>query len=189
MDTEHDLATVSKTAIEQTAIVERSRVSRLLEKAGQGVIESLRRSTQAIESLAQLPNGRLSINVRQQILRQLHVDGLIYVGSNEGAIDVEATHFEAMLSSEREHQIDGLVVDSGAEEVLGKINLLKITQNNESSLALASTLCLQIHLALKNLMTTRDLASENRLIAMKVLRTQKLHFSVNSWLPRFPLRS
>jgi hypothetical protein len=189
MDTEHDLPTISKTAIEQTAIVERSCVSRLLEKAGQGVVESFWRSTQAIESLAQLPNRGLAINIRQQILWQLHVDGLIYVGSNEGAIDIEATHLEAMLSSEREHQIDGLVVDRRTEEIPRDIHFLKITQHDEPCLPLAGALSLQVHLALKDLMTTRDVSPENWLIAVKIFWAKKLHLSVDSWLPCFPFRT
>jgi hypothetical protein len=47
----------------------------------------------------------------------------------------------------------------------------------------AGALSLQVHLALKDLMTTRDVLPENWLIAMKVFWAKKLHLSVDSWLP------
>jgi hypothetical protein len=125
------------------------------------IVERLRGPPQAIESLAELPNGRLPINVRHKVLRQLHEDRLIYVGCDESAIDVQATHLETMLSSEREHEVDRLVVDRRTEEIPRDIDLLKIAQHDEPCLPLAGALSLQVHLALKDLMTTRDVLPEN----------------------------
>ena len=113
----------------------------------------------------------------------------IYTGSSmsavadESAIDVQTTHLESMLSSEREHEVDRLVVDRRTEEIPRDIDLLKIAQHDEPCLPLAGALSLQVHLALKDLMTTRDVLPENWLIAMKVFWAKKLYLSVDSWLP------
>jgi hypothetical protein len=88
-----------------------------------------------------------------------------------------------MLSSEREHQIDGLVVNRRTEKIPRDIHLLEIAQHDEPCLPLASPLSLQVHLALKDLVTTRDVSPENWLIAVKIFWAEKLHLSVNSRLP------
>jgi hypothetical protein len=88
-----------------------------------------------------------------------------------------------MLSSEREHEVDRLVIDRRTEEIPRDIDLLKIAQHDEPCLPLAGALSLQVHLALKDLMTTRNVLPENWLITMKIFRAEKLHFSVDSWLP------
>ena len=122
--------------MEQTAIEDLPHIAALLKVRAEAIVESLWGSVQSVEGLAESPDRWLTVSVRVKALGQLHVYWGVYVGRDEGAIDVQSTKVESMLSCQGEHHIDGFVVHRGTKQVAGRVGSLCVTQGYEACLTL-----------------------------------------------------